>query len=68
MDKQDVRNLYKIQKQNIKFRDSLGEHTGIIHTLEIKDSGIYAYALFFGMNVWLRLNETTMEWEEVRRG
>ena len=65
MRKKDVETLYKIQKEEIRFTDILGEQTGIIYELRILDKGIYAYGLFFGQNVWLRLNEYTMEWEEV---
>lgn len=40
--------LKQIQKQSIEFKDILGTHKGIIHTLQIKDNGIFAYGIFFG--------------------
>lgn len=66
MTKDMVSILKEIQRQPIVFKDILGTHKGIINTLKIRDNGIFAYGIFFGQNVWLRLNETTLEWEEIK--
>lgn len=64
MTREDIKILKEIQRGSVEFTDILGTHKGVINTLKVRDNGIYAYCLFFGMNIWLRLNESTMQWEE----
>lgn len=65
MDSKKIKILKEILlKEKVEYRDILGLHTGIIHELRIRQNGIFAYCPFFGQNLWLRLNESTMEWEE----
>ena len=57
----------ELQKESIEFKDIFGIHKGVIHELKVKDNGIFAYGIFFGKNLWLRLNENTMKWEPIGR-
>lgn len=63
MNLNDIKVLKKVQKESIEFNDFLGNHKGTIYELKIKDDGIFAYGIFFGRNLWLRLDERTMEWK-----
>lgn len=54
MNKDDILVLRKVQRESIVFSDLLGEHTGVIHNLEINDAGIFAYAIFFGQSANFR--------------
>lgn len=63
MNKSELKILKKVQQEQIKFKDILGEHIGVINELTIRDNGIFAYGLFFGHNGWFKLNEANMGWE-----
>ena len=67
MNLKDIYVLKELQRESIEFEHRLGRHKGVIHELKVKDNGIFAYGIFFGGNLWLRLNENTMKWDPIGR-
>lgn len=58
----DEINLRELLYKNIIYKDLLGEHGGVIDEIRIKENGIFVYGLFFGQNVWLKLDELNKTW------
>ena len=56
MNKEKMSILEKIFIEQIIYKDILGEHKGVAHEIKINNKGIFVYAIFFGMQLWLKIN------------
>ena len=55
-------NLQEMIMKNVKFRDILGEHSGVINEISIQEKGIFVYVISFGQNVWLDVRHLDDHW------
>ena len=55
-------NFHKLLNKNIKFEDILGEHSGVINEVRIKENGTFIYVLSFGQNNWFDIKDMNIKW------
>jgi len=54
--------LRKLLSKNIAIKDISNAHSGVINEIRICENGIHLYAISFGQNVWLKLNDINKTW------